>query len=136
MATKNLAISAILIFAMILMAFAATGEAVESRSCMGKCKPLCSTLKNVDIKNCPGACNEFCAKFVHGHILIALLVSLMLPTACHAVAAPFLYQLKPLSDPLLSTCIYNCSGEPQQPAPTLVQEFSKLRGHSGLKLAI
>ncbi|PKI68551.1 hypothetical protein CRG98_011037 [Punica granatum] len=47
------------------MAFAATGEAVESLSCMGKCKPLCSTLKSVDFKKCPGTCKEFCVKFVY-----------------------------------------------------------------------
>ncbi|PKI34884.1 hypothetical protein CRG98_044730 [Punica granatum] len=65
MATKTLAISAILILAMILMAFAAIGEAMESQLCMGKCKPLCLTLKRVDVKKCSGACKEFCAKLIY-----------------------------------------------------------------------
>ncbi|OWM89081.1 hypothetical protein CDL15_Pgr023927 [Punica granatum] len=61
MATMK-AISVVLIFAMVLMAFAATGEAVKSPPCVGKCMKRCPSLRVTTPEKCPAACDWYCAK--------------------------------------------------------------------------
>ncbi|OWM80920.1 hypothetical protein CDL15_Pgr006951 [Punica granatum] len=58
MATKG-AIAVSLVFAMVLMAFLATCEAAETRSCVGKCEDVCQT--HTAIHKCKAACMRGCA---------------------------------------------------------------------------
>lgn len=63
MATRR-AIPAALIFSMVLIALITTGEAaaaVTESSCTGKCKSVCGTFGDVDVKECDGACDRICS---------------------------------------------------------------------------